>query len=186
MTPEALKVSRELAETLKEKPAPALKLYEIATAYEMIELALEESGGEWTPEIEAHLDALSDSLERKVENIARLIQQHTRTQEAFKAERERLETHEASHRRAAANLKAYLFTQLERIGKDRVDAGIFRVRIQKNSRPSIEWTEDPVTIPEPFRRTKHELDGTAAYDAWKAGGLPDGFDVKLGKHLRVS
>lgn len=184
MNPRAEAAAIALRDELVKKPAP-LKLYEIATAFELIEAALVESGGEWTDDIATQLDALEGALEWKVENICRLIQSNTRTSEAYKAERERLQGHEDSHRRIAANLKAYLFTQLERIGKDKVDAGVFKVALQNNSRPSIEWSGDAVAIPEPFRRTVFELDGNRAYDAFRAGGLPEGFVVKLGRHIRV-
>lgn len=185
MTPAQQAAAVALRDELEKKP-PALKLYEIATAFELIDAALEASGGEWTEDIAAQMEGLEGALEWKAENICRLIQQHTRTSEAFKAERERLQAHEDSHRRSASNLKAYLFSQLERIGREKLDAGVFKVRVQKNSRPSIEWTGEPRLIPEPFRRTLHEVDGTAAYDAYRAGGLPEGFAVRLGKHLRVS
>ena len=67
-----------------------------------------------------------------------------------------------------------------------------KVRIQKNTRPSIRCAI--VEIPEPFRRIRVEFDGQAAYEALKAARcLPsepgrmeiDGLVVELGRHVRI-
>ena len=49
-----------------------MKLYEIATEYREIQAALEESGGELTPEIEARLTGNQETLAQKMESIAKL------------------------------------------------------------------------------------------------------------------
>jgi hypothetical protein len=82
--------------------------------------------------------------------------------------------------------------QMERAGTTRVETPTVKVRIQKNTRPSIRCST--AEIPEQFRRVRVEFDGAAAYDALKAAKcLPEepgrievsGLVVELGRHLRV-
>lgn len=179
-------MSAELAAMLDDKkPRPALTLYEIANAFEVVEDALLENGGDLTDEIVALLDQAEGALEWKVERICRLIRNHEGTSIAFKTERERLQAHERAHARSAESLKTYLFQQLTRIGKDKVNAGVFKVALQHNSRPSIAWQGEPDTIPGEFKRVKIELNGDAAYAAYKANALPSGFTVVTGLHVRI-
>jgi hypothetical protein len=82
--------------------------------------------------------------------------------------------------------------QLERAGTTRVETPTVKVRIQKNTRPSIRCAS--AEIPEPFRRIRVEFDGTAAYEALKAARcLPvepgrievDRLVAELGRHVRI-
>jgi hypothetical protein len=72
------------------------------------------------------------------------------------------------------------------MGRDRVDGARFRVRAQQNGRPSIAWAGPLSDLPNEFLRVEESLDGDAAYRAYRAGTLPDGFAVTTGKHLRIS
>ena len=74
--------------------------------------------------------------------------------------------------------------QLQRVNQTKVVTPLAVVRIQKNSRPSIQWPEGGL-IPEAFQRVTVTLDGAKAYDAFKAGTLPKGFEVEHGSHLRI-
>lgn len=82
--------------------------------------------------------------------------------------------------------------QMRRVGRTRVETPTVKVRIQRNSRPSIRCAS--AEIPDRFRRVRVEFDGQAAYDALKATGcLPrepgrrvvDGLVVELGEDVRI-
>ena len=82
--------------------------------------------------------------------------------------------------------------QMQRAGTARVETPTVKVRIQKNTRPSIRCAS--AEIPEQFRRVRVEFDGHAAYDALKAAKcLPqepglvqvNGLVVELGQHVRI-
>ena len=97
-----------------------------------------------------------------------------------------------SYERRTEWLKRYLMFQLQRAGTTRVETPTVKVRIQKNTRPSIRCISPE--IPEPFRRVRVEFDAPAAYEALKRGDcLPDepgrieidGLVVELGQHVRV-
>lgn len=178
---------QELGEVLVKEPRAPLRLYEIADALESIEDTLLENGGELTPELEAALEALEGTLEQKAERICRVIRNHDASAKAFDAEIERLRGHKKAHENTVARLKDYLKTVLVRLDRTKVDAGVFKVALQNNSRPAIRWTLDPAAIPEQLRRVPPaEVDGDAAYEAWKKDRqLPPGFEVELGSHIRI-
>lgn len=166
------------------RPA-TLKLYELVNAYEQIADVLIENGGELSPDLSAQLDAIEGAFEAKVERVALYVRNLLATASAADGEAERLAALARSRRRAAEGLKGYLMAQLDRVEKPKVETPLVVVRIQKNSRPSIQWpATDP--IPETYQRVTVSLDGQKAYTDWKAGTLPEGFVVEQGRHLRIS
>jgi hypothetical protein len=164
-----------------------LRLYEITDEMLDIERALEEAGGELTPEMEAQLDAVAGAFDEKVERVCAVIQNAQRTADAAKLEAERLADLSRANAKSAESLKRYLAGQMARLGRNKVATDRFRVSLQNNSRPSIRWTLGPERIPELFRTVEIKVDGNAAYEAWKAGKvLPEGFEVERGQHLRIA
>jgi len=162
-----------------------LKLYQLADTYEQIAEALIENGGELTPELAADLDAIEGAFEAKVERVALYICNLLLTADAADAEAARLATLARTRRQGAEGLKGYLMAQLDRVEKPKVETPLVVVRIQKNSRPSIQWP-DTLPIPEGYQRVTVSLDGQKAYADFKAGTLPMGFIVDHGRHLRIS
>jgi hypothetical protein len=169
-------------------PAPApLRLYDLGLALRNIDDLIEEAGGELTAEVEEALSCLTDGFTEKAERIALLIQERLRRAEAVASEAKRLAALALTSERAADSLKAYLARCLEAAGIDRFDGRLARVSLCQNGRPSIRWAGPAESIPEPFRKTvvEHRLDGSAALEAHRSGTLPDGFEVVLGKHVRI-
>lgn len=170
-----------------DREATHLRLFDIVEELEAIADELYESGGVITPEMEARLDALEGALPEKIDRICSVIQNNARAAEAAKAEADRLAALAKSRENTARGLKTYLLNALQKRGTHKVMCDRFTVRIQKNGRPSIQWTKDVAEIPEPFRRVRVELDGDAAYGEWRSTKqLPEGFAVELGSHLRIS
>lgn len=166
--------------------AKVLRLYDITDDLQRIEEALIEAGGVLEPEIEKQLDAIEGQLMWKVERVIHMYQNLHRTADAFADEAERLMEHARTTGKAAEALKAYLKAQLEKVGRDRIETPTAKVRIQRNSRPSIRWMRETYLLPEPLARIKVEVDSTKAYEMYKAEGkLPDGFEVATGSHLRI-
>lgn len=176
---------QKLGEHLTREPASVLHLYELPDAFDAIEAELLENGGELTPELEARLEALEGTLETKAERICRVIRNNDASAKAFKDEMDRLGAHRQTHENVVKRLKGYLQSVLTRMGRDKLAAGMFKVAIQNNSRPSITWTGSMEDLPPGFKRVRIEMDGDAAYDAHRAAALPEGFEVVTGKHLRI-
>jgi hypothetical protein len=138
------------------------------------------------------LERVEGNLKEKVRRVALVVMNLTASAKAAAAEAERIAAMARSYDRQAESLKRYLMFQMQRAGATRVETPTVKLRIQKNTRPSIRCTS--AEIPEEFRRVRVEFDGQAAYKALKAANrLPqepgrvqvDGLVVELGQHIRI-
>ncbi len=166
-----------------------LPLYALADEYELLGQRLLEAEGELTPELGEAWDKLSEDIDSKVENTALFIRNLEATARAEEEEAERFANRARTKRNAVKSLKMYLKLNLERVGRDKIETLRVKARIQINPRPSISWPGQVEHIPDPFKRTKVELDGNAVYQVWKTdpkGVEADGFKVERGTHLRLS
>lgn len=162
-----------------------MKLHEITN--EILMDALVDANGEISPEAEAQLGALEEDLHAKTEAYCKIIRTFECEACAAQAEVDRLQKLVQVRTNAAKRLKAWLLQNLQRLGLERVETDLFRVRIQQNGRPSINYSGDPEALPPFMRRVKVEVNGDAAYELWKGGQeLPPGFQVTRGSHLRIS
>ena len=179
--------------------APMLKLHEYVDELEQVlewivehEEQIVAAGGELPPELAELLEQVEGDLTEKVRRVALVILNLTASAKAAHAEAERIAAIARSYERQTESLKRYLMFQLERAGTTRVETPTVKVRIQKNTRPSIRLAS--AHIPEQFRRVRVEFDAAAAYHALKAANcLPkepgrieiDGLVIELGRHVRV-
>jgi hypothetical protein len=183
----------KLGNALTKEPPNVLRLYDVPDALEAIEAQLLEFGGELTPELEAQLEAIEGTLEIKAERICRLIANNDRAAEMYDAEIDRMTQHRTAHANTATRLKKYLQSVMERIGRQKLQAGVFPVRLQLNGMPSVRLA-NPFEIPERFKRTPAvEFNASAALAELreaklipnKPGEFPIGeFIVTRGQHLR--
>lgn len=147
---------------------------------------LDDSDGEVDEVMEAELDAVGADVNAKVDGIARLITELKHGAQALEAEAERLAKRAGQKYNAIDRLKAYIKRCLTESGIRKVTTDYWTVFIKNNSRPTIKWTGQAWEAPEEFQRTKIEIDGDAAYKAYKEHGvLPDGFQVTHGDHLEI-
>lgn len=161
-----------------------MKLYEVSAELRSIDHAIEAMDGELPPDLEARLDALEGEFSNKVHGVCALIREHEQKAEAYKAEASRLDGRRKHYEAAARWLKEYLQGALRVRQLERVDTGLFVVRIQRNGTPRIEWqSSDP--FPQEFLRMEPTEDRKAIQEAYKAGALPAGFAVSYGTHLRI-
>ncbi|MGQ0561157.1 MAG: siphovirus Gp157 family protein [Gemmatimonadota bacterium] len=91
-------------------------------------------------------------MTEKVRRVALVILNLTASAKAAHAEAERIAAMARSYERQTESLKRYLMFQLERAGTSRVETPTVKVRIQKNTRPSIRLVS--ADIPEQFRRVR--------------------------------
>lgn len=166
--------------------ARALQLHELAPDLAAIEDQIIEAEGEITPAVAAQLDALGGAFDAKVERLLLRALQLNFEGGVAKVEAARIAKLASVREQAALRLKQYVLNCMQVAGREKVETSRLRARIQANSRPTIEWTGAEDTIPEDFRRVRIVLDGTKAYESWRAQSLPDGFVVTQGKHLRVT
>lgn len=172
--------------TMKAVDRP-LKLYELAEAYRALEdiLALDEAErADW----QEALDRIGGQIEDKLLSIARLVQNFRASEEAYKAEAERLVKRAKSMADRAEWLKGYAKNAMLEADIPEVK-GTPGVRLQLNSQPSVEITVGVDALPERYIRhiSYDEANKQAMIDDWKAGGWVaiDGVALYRGKHIRI-
>jgi ATPase subunit of ABC transporter with duplicated ATPase domains len=164
---------------------PSLKLYEIANALDAIAAEIIEAEGEIGPDVEARLDAMEGAFDEKVKRVALKVRELEATAKGVQVEADRLAAVVRRNKRAADWLKGYLVEEMQRAGRDVVNADLCKVRVMTAPRPSIRWPGEPDTIPEPYRKVVTSLDGGAAYEDYRAEKLPEGFEVSFTHFARI-
>lgn len=172
-----------------------MKLYEATAALEHIREMLEESEGEWTPLIEDAFNAADGDFTEKVERVALFIRDRLARSKANAEQAEFHAKRASAFARTAENVKAYLFREMERAGKTKVEAPLVTVAIQLNSPSCVapEWDEEALRgmamyspafvkrVPETFT-----LNRRAILDAHKAGEpIPGGVTIVQTSSLRI-
>ena len=162
-----------------------MRLYDIANDYRVIDAAIDEAGGELSPEQEAQLDALDNNLAHKIDAISGLITEAEAYSDALGDQSARFRERAKVQYNKAQRLKKYVIRCLKSAGKRDVKGDLFTVRVGDASTPTIRWTAD-APIPRMFTRVKEELDGAKVQAFLKEGGtLPDGFTVERSQFLVV-
>lgn len=162
-------------------------LYDLAVEYKAITDAIQENGGELTPEIEDALDDINAPLEAKLDAIAAIVREFEAREMARKREAAHHAKKASVNGNAARRLKEYAKACMQ-VADIESHKGRFDVAIWKNPL-SAKWTGDPDKIPDGFRRERTEVsfDGAAALAAFKRGEtLPENVVISRGSHLRIS
>lgn len=93
-----------------------MRLYEIPLEWAAIELALEESAGELTPELEAKLQALLQGGPEKLENAAKVCKSLEAQAEAASNEARRLQDRAKSFKAQVDRLRGLMLPALQALG----------------------------------------------------------------------
>lgn len=127
------------------------RLHEITGDMLALESLMLEAGGEITPEAEALMTEMHQSLEEKCAGYAAIIRQQDAEQAMWAAEAERCTLHARTAANVSKRLKDWLNEQLGVMGIDKVDAGLFKVARQQNPR-SVELLVSVELLPANYRR----------------------------------
>lgn len=132
------------------------------------------------------LDSIEDSIGDKVENIAKFLKNIEGDIKAYKAEEERLSKKRKYLQNKFDGLKKYTQDMLELAKIDKVKAGLFNVRLQKNP-PSAEVI-NAALVPDKYKIPQDpKIDGKAILEALEKGEKIDGAKlVDDKKHIRIS
>lgn len=165
-------------------------MFALAPAYAMVIAELMEADGDVSDEeLAARFHAIGDAFDTKVEKLQMVYRHLCGDAAAAKAFADQMAKpyaeRAARHLAAAERVKKIVLDGLTTAGVERVETPLGGARLQRNN-PSVVFAGDPASLPEPFRRTTYELDGTAALAAHKAKlPLPDGVTVVTDKkHVR--
>lgn len=165
-----------------------ISLWTITDTLREILERIEAGGGELTPEDESALDRAESDFAGKVEAVALFIRETAVTAAAIESEAKRLQDRARTLKGTETRLKKYLHQCLILADEKSVTTPKITVRRQKNGRPSIRWTRSVEDLPEDFRRVTVDVNGEKAYEEFRRDpeSLPDGFQVELGEHIRIS
>ncbi|WP_186445739.1 siphovirus Gp157 family protein [Paenibacillus cremeus] len=132
------------------------------------------------------LDGIQDALENKVENIAKFMKNIEGDIKAYKEEEKRLAQKRKYLENKFDGLKSYTQSVLEVNGIDKIKAGKFTARLQKNN-PSV-GVVDETKIPEAYRIPQPDkIDNKSILEDLKAGKEIEGVQLITDKmHLRIS
>lgn len=145
------------------------RLHEITADFLALEDLLLESGGEFTPEVEALFAENGANLQDKVDGYVALISEWEAQSQVWKAEEVRVATHRKTLENAAARLKARLVGELVAMDRLKVETPRFKVAVQRAA-STVEVLVDASVLPPQFRReipATIEADKTALRAALK-------------------
>lgn len=128
-------------------------------------------------------ELLDKLLPAKIASYCGFIRSLEASIDAHKTEEERLYRRRSAMQTLTARLKRNMQAALEVAGVDKVDAGTFRVALQKGS-PSLEVDQgkEPAEymVPQPAK-----LDRRGLLEAVKSGRKFEGVRLVQGRHLRI-
>jgi hypothetical protein len=167
-------------------------LWQINDELDVIFAAIEEAGGEITPDLEARLDAAQLDFDTKIEHCALKRRDLILDAEKIQAEEARLRAKREAVERQAERLAKYIALQLARRQVRSGGGLMMKVKVYKNTQPSVRWLADPDLIPQEWRKApppppKPELDYRTICGLYKAQQLPADdprLEVVVGEHLR--
>lgn len=156
-----------------------MNLYTLTENYLTV-LEMAENGDDLTDTLEA----LTDAIEDKAENTAKIIKQLEANAEMLANEAKRLSERKSAIENNVRNLKSYLQEQLEKCGKSKIKGEIFTVAIQNN--PQSVDVLDETKIPAAyFIEQAPKLDRKELLMHLKAGETIPGATVKQTRSLRI-
>ena len=162
------------------------KLYEITEAFTQVEALLDSLTPEDLEKAEEFMGQLQISMRDKVHNIAVLIQDWHMKTDAIDDEVKRLQAMKKRILKAEKWLKDYLLFNMEKIGKDEIDTGIFIAKVKKN--PAKIEVADEDQISEDYMKEKitYTVDKAKAKKEYNDTGiLPAGFVITDSKRVEI-
>lgn len=159
------------------------KLYELTEMYQNISNLIEEDADNET--LEKALDEITDNIQIKAENMAKLIKSIEGNINALKDEEKRLQAKRKALENKVVSIKRYLEEQLKVMGLNKVQGNLFTVSIQKNPQSVNILNED--LIPEQFKKvvTTTKIDRKELLAALKEGQEIEGAEIKQTESLRI-
>ena len=159
------------------------KLYELTEMYQNISNLIEE--GATNEELEEALESITDNIQIKAENMAKLIKSIEGNINVLKDEEKRLQTKRRALENKVISIKEYLEEQLKAMNLNKVQGNLFTVSIQKNPQSVNILNED--LIPEQFKVTKTttSIDRKELLAALKEGREIEGAEIKQTESLRI-
>lgn len=166
-----------------------LRLYDYPAIFAEIDRALDLTDGELNEGLEKLLDELTGSFQDKVHSYCALIRNFEKEGEDLAEEAQRLSKRADTRKKTAKAIKERLKATMISMKIEKTEAFPFKVRIQKNSTPTLKLADGVgiIDIDPRFVRVVRELDRDAVLAAVKED--PEATKglvlVEHGTHLRI-
>jgi predicted nuclease with TOPRIM domain len=158
------------------------KLYELTQNYQNL-LDLLDNPDIPQEVIQEALNSVSEDIEAKAENIAKVIKSIEVDVKGLKEEEQRLSSRRKSLENRVDNLKIYIEEAMRTTGKEKIKGKVFSLAIQKNA-PSVDIV-DLDKVPEEYFVITRELTKKPILEALKAGLEVPGAQIKQTESLRI-
>jgi len=163
----------------KEINVMSLKLYEITQTYQdILDLDLDSES------LETVLASLTDTVQEKADNIAKLITQLEAESIAYKVEMDRLAAKKRQNDSKSEQIKSYLDYNLKQMGIAKLDTPLFKFSYRKSDSVVIDDTE---ALNDTYKRFKTvvDIDKVAIKLAVKNGLVVTGAHIEEKQNLQI-
>ena len=154
-----------------------MKLYELTEIYENIENLDDDVN------VASALATVDGELEDKLESIAKMIKNLDATAKAIGDEEKRLKARKMAIKNRIDDIKRYVKENLEAMGKDKVEAGIFKWSLQYG--PGRVEITDETKIPDAYFVKEIKPLKTEIKKAIESGEITEGAEIVREKSLRL-
>ena len=161
-----------------------MKLYELTSNYNNLLDRLYDDIDEQT--IIDTLDSIECAIEEKAANIAKINAQIDYNIDVLDAEIKRLQHRKETMKNRQTSIRNYLFAQLKKLGKTKIETDIYTISIRKN--PAKLIIDNPEKINASFLTVipEHtEINNAALKEALKTGEFVDGAHLEQGESLQI-
>ena len=161
-----------------------MRLYDIAAEIRRLFDCGDESG-EVSQDTFDQFSKLNLAFDAKVNAICGLIRELSAEADAAKVESKRLSELARTRCNRIESLQEYLMHCLDCMNETRHETDLFKTWIQNNPVSLVPIVE-PEELPQKFQRVKFDADVQAAKkELEETGVVPEGFEQKFGRHLRI-
>lgn len=159
-----------------------ISLYELTEEHHLICDAIEEAGGEITPEIEAMLAINEGNFLTKAECYAEIIAKYTILAENAKTRKAQCERVQRVAENAVKRMKERIAQAMEEYNLPKVEVGMHKLSFRTSQ--AVEIT-DEAKIPNDYIKVATSVDKKKLRDDLLAGVVVEGAELKMKKSLQI-
>ena len=159
-----------------------LSLYELTSEHRLICDAIEEAGGEITPEIEAMLAINEENFVAKAEGYAEIIAKYAILSDNASHRIAQLQTVKKIAENAQKRMKERILGAMQEYGMEKVQCGLHQFSLRTSKAVEI---VDEAKIPNEYIKVATSVDKTKLRADLMAGVVVDGAELKENKSLQI-
>lgn len=159
-----------------------LSLYELTSEHRLICDAIEEAGGEITPEIEAMLAINEENFLTKAEGYAEMIAKYAQMAENAKARKAQLDAVQKVAENIQKRMKERILEAMTEYGLQKIECGVHKFSTRTSKAVEI---IDEAKIPNEYIKVSTTIDKSALRADLMAGVLVEGAELRENKSLTI-